>query len=396
MEQLTRFHDVWVVTRESNRRAIEQFLAKRPLPNVHWEYVDLPRRILFWKKGEIGLHIYYYLWQFLAYRRARVLHARVGFELAHHVTLGRYWAPSLISLLPIPFIFGPVGGGDTAPLDFWRTYSLRGVGIDLARSLGRACAWFDPLVRLTARRAAAAIAATEQTARSLRRLGAKRILVHPQFGMSREELERLQSMRRTPDGPVRLIGAGRLVHWKGFQLTIRAFAEVRRSGLECELWIVNDGREKARFVRLARKLGIEHETIFWGKLATLEEAQQKLADSDILVHPALHEAFGNVCLEAMTLGKPVVCLNIGGPALQVTEETGFKIPAIRVKRTVNDLVRALSVLIEDAELRERMGRAGANRAREAFDWDRKGIWMNELYKEVLKSSEGPLDAPSAP
>ena len=45
------------------------------------------------------------------------------------------------------------------------------------------------------------------------------------------------------------------------------------------------------------------------------------------MHPALHEAFGNVCQEALAAGRPVICLDIGGPASQVTPETGFAAPA---------------------------------------------------------------------
>ena len=184
---------------------------------------------------------------------------------------------------------------------------------------------FDPLLRLTLTRSAAAIAATEQTAKRMRRLGAKHVLVHPQFGMSRGEMERLRSMPRGDGQVVRLIGIGRLVHWKGFQLTIRAFAELRRSGVECELWIVNDGPEKDRLVG---SLGSweSRSTSSFGATYPLDQGQRKLAESDILVHPALHEAFGAVCLEAMTLGKPVVCLDLGGPAIQVTAETGLRSP----------------------------------------------------------------------
>jgi glycosyltransferase involved in cell wall biosynthesis len=380
--QLSRFHDVWVVTRANNRGPIEAFLARTPLPNVHWEYVDLPTAMRSLKKGEIGVHAYHYLWQILAYRRARHVHASVGIDIAHHVTFGRYWAPSPIALLPAPFVFGPVGGGDSAPLAFWRTYSPRGVAIDLARSMGRAFASLDPLLRFTVRRAAVCLAATEQTARRLRRLGAKVVFLYPQYGMSRQESAHLQTMRRAPGKEVRLIGIGRSVHWKGFQLTIRAFAALRSSGVPCELWIVNDGPEQERLMRLARRLGVERETTFWGKLPTLDEAHQKLANADILIHPALHETFGAVCLEAMTLGKPVVCLDIGGPAIQVTEETGFKIRPLGVDQAVSDMAGAIGRLIEDPELRSRMGRAGAVRAREVFDWDRKGDWMNELYRQI--------------
>jgi glycosyltransferase involved in cell wall biosynthesis len=394
VRQMARFHEVWVLTRANNRGVISEFTKKTPLPNVHWEYVDLPAPLRGLKRGEIGLHVYYYLWQLSAFRRARELHKAIHFDVAHHVTFGRYWAPSPIALLPAPFIFGPVGGGDTAPLAFWATYGPRGIAIDAARSLGRAVASFDPLLRLTLARSAAAIAATEQTAKRLRRLGAKHVLVHPQFGMSRGEMERLRSMPHGDGQVVRLIGIGRLVHWKGFQLTIRAFAEMRRNGVGCELWIVNDGPEKDRLARLARKLGVEKDVVFWGKLPTLDEAQRKLAESDILVHPALHEAFGNVCLEAMTLGKPVVCLDLGGPAIQVTAETGFKITPRRVGRTVTELARALRELVENDELRARMSRAAAVRAHEEFDWDRKGSWMNGLYHRLTDRSSQPSDQPS--
>ncbi len=53
-----------------------------------------------------------------------------------------------------------------------------------------------------------------------------------------------------------------------------------------------------------------------------------------MVHPALHEAFGISCLEALAAGRPVICLNCGGPALQVTPEVGFVVEPGPVEETV--------------------------------------------------------------
>ena len=106
VEQAARFYHVWVMTRSNNRALIEEALAAQPMPNVHWIYLDLPHWASFWKKGQRGIHLYYSLWQILAYRKARRLHHDVGFDLAHHVTFVNYWLPIFLPLLPIPFVWG--------------------------------------------------------------------------------------------------------------------------------------------------------------------------------------------------------------------------------------------------------------------------------------------------
>ena len=63
VRQVSRFHEVWVITRANNRKPIEKALAKNPLPNAHFIYFDLPHWARFWKRGQRGAHLYYYLWQ---------------------------------------------------------------------------------------------------------------------------------------------------------------------------------------------------------------------------------------------------------------------------------------------------------------------------------------------
>src|SRR5579864_6502517 len=126
VQQIGKSEKVWVITKANNRRTIESALAKEPLPNVHFVYFDLPRWASFWKRGLRGIHAYYYLWQLGAYLVARRLHRQVGFDLVHHVTFVNYWMPSFLVLLPVPFLWGPVGGGESAPRAFWHFFSLRG------------------------------------------------------------------------------------------------------------------------------------------------------------------------------------------------------------------------------------------------------------------------------
>ena len=62
-KQIARYHEVWIITRANNRSVIEEDLKKKPLPNVHFCYYDLPFWCGFWKKAYGGLYLYYYLWQ---------------------------------------------------------------------------------------------------------------------------------------------------------------------------------------------------------------------------------------------------------------------------------------------------------------------------------------------
>jgi len=383
VQQIARFGDVWVITRANNRERIEAALLDNPLPTARWIYVDLPGWARFWKHGELGIHVYYFLWQFIAYRRARAHHRQVGFDVTHHVTFGKYWVPSLLWLLPPPFVFGPVGGGEVTPVAFWWSYSLRGKILDAIRYLAQSIAHADPLLRLTASRSALAIAATEQTAMRLRRLGAKRVVVHPQWAMPDSDLDRLRAQAPRRDGILRVIGIGRLIHWKGFHLTIRAFAEFHRTHPDSELWLISDGPERIRLQHLARALGMGDAVVFWGGLPTLSDVYRRLGESDVLMHPALHEAFGNVCLEAMAAGKPVICLDLGGPAIQVTESTGFRISAGTVAQAVRDMAGALARLADCPGLRDEMGKAAVTRVRDEFSWPGKGEWITDVYRKVL-------------
>jgi glycosyltransferase involved in cell wall biosynthesis len=373
-----RHHEVWVITRANNRTPIEKSLAKEPLPTVHWVYFDLPRWGRFWKKGERGVHLYYYLWQIGAYFVARKLHRSVGLDLVHHVTFGNYWMPSFLELLPIPFIWGPVGGGESAPRGFWRSFSLRGKAYEFLRDLVRSLAQLDPFARLTAGRAAVGIATTEESAAMLRRLACRKVIVLSSVGLSRDEIVRLGGFAVRRSHPLRLISIGNLLHWKGFELSLRGFARFQSCFPAAEYWIIGDGPERKRLRELAQRLGVAGSVTFWGVIPRWQ-VLEKLAECDVLVHPSLHDSGGWVCLEAMAAGRPVICLDLGGPALQVTKDTGIKVPAISPEQAVSDLAAAMTELAKDPDLRVRLGVAARQRVREHFDWDQKGVFMANMY-----------------
>jgi len=384
VRQIGRLEECWVVTRLSNRPEIENELALNPLPQVHFVYYDWPRWARFWKRGTRGARTYYCLWQMGAYLLARKLHRQIQFDLVHHLTFASYCLPTFLPLLPVPFLWGPVGGGETAPPSFQWAFGLRALAFEALRTAGQRLADLNPFVRMTARRAAASLAATPQTAQKLKNLGCRDVRLSSQVLLSDEELFKLRSMPAHEGHCFRVLSVGRLLHWKGFELGIQAFARFHHLYPESEYRIVGDGPEKERWKRLAEDLGVGKSVVF-GKTIPRSEVLKEIAYCDVLLHPSLHDSGGWVTAEAMAASRPVICLDLGGPALQVTEETGIKIPAITPDQAATDIAAALEQIASDWVRRARLGEAGRSRIERHFHSKRLENELALLYAQLASA-----------
>jgi len=112
-----------------------------------------------------------------------------------------------------------------------------------------------------------------------------------------------------------------------------------------------------------------------------DEICSHYARAGIFVFPSLwHEPFGIPVIEAMAAGLPVVATRAGAlPEVVVDGETG-----ILVERGDHEgLAAAISRLLSDPHLRERMGAAGRERVRQLFTWERNIARLEELYESIL-------------
>jgi glycosyltransferase involved in cell wall biosynthesis len=393
VREVARYHEVWVLTRpDDGREAIEAELKRNPVPNLHFVYFTLPVWGGGWKWGQGAFQIHYYLWQIQAYFVAQKLHQAIEFDLVHHVTFVKYSTPSFLSLLPIPFIFGPVGGGEIAPKPFWKDFSPRAKVYEILRNLMRWVGELDPFTRMTVRRSTLVWATTSDTAKCLMAMGGKNVQVLSQVGLLPEEVEQLAHFSLSEPVPLRFISIGRFLHWKGFHLGLQAFAQADLPPT-AEYWIVGNGPEARSLQEQATALGIASQVQFLNEMLRVD-LMHKLGTCLALIHPSLHDSGAFVCLEAMAAGRPVICLDLGGPAVQVTEETGFKIAAHNPKQAIADMAAAMSRLAIEPELRSRLGAAGRQRVNQEFNWATKGQFLVSVY-DKLRLQQGEANANSS-
>lgn len=382
VSEMARHYDVWVLTRARNRKMIEAERRNGGLDRLTPVYVDLPDFILERTKQSQTVQVFYYLWQLRAYFVARRLHREIGFDLAHHVTYAKFWAPSFVGLLRLPFVWGPVGGGESSPPGFERRYGVKGRLYEWIREYARRLGEHDPFVRLTARHSAIALATTDESAAHMRAIGARTVRVVPAIGLTQDDLDRLDAIETPERDGVRFLSIGRLLHWKGFDLGIEAFA--RAALPNAEYVIVGDGPERKRLEEKAHALGIADRVRFTGKI-TRDETLRLLGASDLLVHPSLHESGGLVCLEAMAARLPVLCLDWGGPAIVVGEAAGIRVPPHDTEQVVSDLAEGMKRLAEDPNLRIEMGQAGRRQVEARFTWAKKIEVYRSVYEEAVEA-----------
>jgi glycosyltransferase involved in cell wall biosynthesis len=406
--RLAARHDVTALVYSGFRPVIDAELAARPVPGLRVVYARLPlENARHHARGidRTGLReqLHYIAWTLATRALVRRLHDAAPFDAAVHASFMRYWSPSPCAALPaadgqaggVPFLWGPVGGGETAPDAFVRALPLAGRFRARLRETVRALSHALPAVRETARHATLALATTDESAVRMRRLGALHVeTAQASVALSDDAFERLAALGPPPDGPLTFVFMGRLLDWKGVDLGLRAFARACQTApdalADARFVVVGDGPERLRLETLAASLPVRIE--FRGALPR-DAALAALAEAHVLVHPSLHDSGGYATLEALAAARAVVCLDLGGPAVQVaadpedgSEAVGIAIPAVTPAQAEADMADALVCLAADAPLRTRLGQAGRARVHARFRW-------SALATDVADHLDGLLAAP---
>lgn len=378
VEEISREHDTWVITKKNNRESIERQLAALPNANLHFEYVEVPKWASFWKKKQRGVRIYYYLWQFVALLKAKQLNQSVVFDLGHHVTFVNDWLWTFFALMPLPYIWGPVGSNSKLPDQLLLDSKSRKKDL-LMVTFKMVMRCIDPLYWVSMFRASKILAINEQTA-SVFPLGVfakNKIEVHPAIAV--EQFNDLETVKKTGN-KFRVLFVGRFIPIKGAHLAIDAFALFAKRQPDCNFTLVGKGTELIWLQQQVKRLGLQDKVEFIDWLPR-DQVITLMAQADVFLFPSM-EGAGMVVLEAMALGVPVVCLDFGGPAAVIDKSCGFKVEIGSQQATVEALAKALIQLKTDEQLKLQLAEGAIKKVQLEMLWSSKSRFCRQVYSTL--------------
>lgn len=394
-------HEVWVLTRSNNQPAISRELTRLGHPaNLHFLYFDLPPSMRWWKRGGFTVHLYYLLWQRGAAQFAHERHAEMQFDAVHHLTFGVIRQPSFMGRLGIPLVVGPLGGGERAPRAIRKPLSLSGRLKDALRDIANSLARYDPWVRSMYAQAALILMKTPE---SLQWLPEKfRAKAHCMLEIGIDA--RLEVATQFPE-PARnyqtlhLMYVGRFLYWKGMDLGLHAVAELKRRGVPVRLTMIGQGGERERWQKLTAELRLA-DSVTWVPWMKQHDLLAAYRTFDALLFPSLHDSSGNVVLEAMASGLPVVCLALGGPAQLVDDSCGraVEVDSRSAPEVIQALADALAELAGNRDLIAQLRRGALEKAA-GQGWRQvvAGVWgAHGLGCQVVggRNEQGEINDPS--
>jgi len=178
-------------------------------------------------------------------------------------------------------------------------------------------------------------------------------------------------------------GLDKAHYFKGLDVLLEAYKLLFSTYyfLDSKLIIVGKGSEKAKYERMAKKLGIEDNVIFAD-----EVDNQELPDyynlADVFVLPSINnlESFGIVLIEAMACGKPCLASNLPGVRTVVDDtKTGFLVEP----NNVDDLTEKIKNILENEILAKEMGQAGRSKVENKYNQINIIGQIENLYKTLI-------------
>ncbi len=244
--------------------------------------------------------------------------------------------------------------------------------------------FFRIFTRLSARRAAALVAVSENTRQdAIRLLGVNPdkifstcLGVTPEFQPVRDST-RLENIRHRYQLPPRFIlFVGLLEPRKNLPILLRAFASIADQVPETSLVVVGrKGWMVERALRLVNSLGLAGRVHFTG-YAPREDLPLIFNLAEVFVYPSLYEGFGLPVLEALACGTPVITTAVSSMP-EIVGDAGVLVPPGDDRR----LAQALLALLNDPERRRSLSEAGPAQAA-AFTWERTAAETVAVYQRV--------------
>jgi len=387
VNELAKLHDVTVLCGDvrgdmRTKNELARYTLQASNRKFMIEYVAPTRFIALLERlhnipGLWGLYYCAYgLWQRKAYKRAKELHFEKPFDVVHQLNMIGYREPGYLWKLPVPFVWGPVGGAPNEPMAFHKMFSWSGcVKVALRTLLNEIQKRMCFRAKRAARKARKIWAVTDADYQMIHNLWGVECDRMVEAGRDDAIAGEVRSYDATE--PLRIVWSG--IHTSRKALPILLYA-LHKIGFRKKIRvdILGEGPETAKWKTLADRLGVSQQLTWHGRLPR-HGALKVMAQAHVLACPSIKEASSIVVIEALSLGLPVICHDACGMGIVVTDKCGFKVPLKNPKTSIAGFANALKEILVNTGVVAEKSAAALARSNE-LTWEAKALTFSTAYE----------------
>ena len=366
-------HDVTVLTMSCFR---EPILATRP-QGIDFHFIDVPTSPVIRFSKRLGTYDIYRRWQDAALRHIEVTAQQ--YDVAHHVTWTSLHLGSRLWQLPLPLVYGPIGGGQTAPTDYWRYFGRDWPAETLRTASTGSLLTLNSYSRETIRNSTVTLVCNSATAAACQRLGGADVRPMLSDALPRDWIV---EARLQPTGTPVVLWVGRLLPRKAPILAVQAFAGLRRK-MPARMIIAGDGPLRRQVRTTIERLGLTEDVQLLGQV-TWDDVRRLYDSASVFLFTSLRESFGAQFVEALGRGLPAVALDHHGVGDVDVGPAARKVALPpRPHDLPGQLASALQTILCDQEWELRSAAA--------VSWASKQLWSaraadaTQIYREIVGS-----------
>ena len=382
-------HDVWLMTSERNRDALTRAREMGYLKdNVHINFVG--RAFTRSKRPMIAkLKEWPYFYKYLNGARtvAERLHQLIGFDLVHHATFATWRAPLPFHSLGIPFVIGPIGGGETFNMQYAKYLSWQARIFELCRNYSTAIANINPSVGSTFRNASIVLSANTETSNIIQRYihDKNRILNLLVTSFSEDAIKQYPSIySKEWNGPLRLVGGGTCEGRKGILIALEALKHVKSQGVKYHYTFAGSGPEARYLIKKRNAMGLTSQVDILPSMSRADYLKH-LASAHIYLLPSLRDNSPVALMEAMLSGCVPVVAKCNGPAVIVNENCGYSCDIDNPENLIQNIANVICDLNNNREKLKVFGECASFRIVNDFN---DTVYSNAIENAYQKAVVG--------
>ena len=342
--RMARHHEVFVLTDVHNREGWNRGAREGVIPqNVHVRFL---RDDSACSENRFVAHLQSWL-NYAAFNRrilaaARAWHEEQQFDLCHQVTIAGWRMPSPLWRLPIPFVWGPIGGAGYIPPAFRAMLSPAARAFEFARDVNTFISLRSRAFKDCIREAAVVFAANEETQLLLKPHRGDRALVRlPIASLPAEKVAAFRLSENAPaSGPLRLFAGGNMEGRKGVSLALKALAKVAAAGIDFRYTVAGGGPEIPSLKLLCTQLGLDDRVEFHPGFSG-DDYVAALHASHLYFLPSFRESTPVTLLEAYLAGCYPVVADTSAQGEIVRIAGGTAVPVTSMESLIEGLAQAV-------------------------------------------------------